>query len=120
MLDAINGLPENVVAISGIGRVTGDDYEAVLRPAVNRALARHGRIRVLYRLGSDFAGFTAATLWDDAAVGFRNRRAIERIAVVTDLPWVADEVKWFGIPVACPVRVFDADDLDRAKAWVCD
>jgi hypothetical protein len=108
-----------VVAISGIGNLTGDDYQAVLRPAVNRALARRGRIRVLYRLGSDFTGFTAATLWDDAAVGFRNRRAIERIAIVRDIPWVANEVKWFGISVAGPIRVFDDDDFERAKAWVC-
>lgn len=118
MLQTMEGLPENVIAVSASGRVTGDDYEAVLVPAVERARARHARIRFLYRIGSEFDGFTAAALWDDATVGLRNRKSVERIAVVTDLPWVADAVKMFGIPVACPVRVFRDADLAQAKAWV--
>jgi len=119
MLQRLEGLPENVVAVSASGRVTGHDYEVVLIPAVRRARARSERIRFLYRIGSEFAGFTAAALWDDATVGLRNREAVERIAVVTDLPWVADAVKVFGIPVACPVKVFGDADLAQAKAWVC-
>ncbi len=118
MLQQMEGLPENVVAVSASGRVTGDDYESVLLPAVERARARNERIRFLYRVGTGFVGFTAAALWDDATVGLRNRKSVERIAVVTDFSWVANAVKVFGIPVACPVKVFRNSDLAAAKAWV--
>ena len=69
MLQAMEGLPENVIAVSASGRVTGSDDAAVLVPAVERARARHRRIRFLYRIGAGFDGFTAAALWDDATVG---------------------------------------------------
>lgn len=118
MLEVIVGFPENVVAISAKGKVTGKDYESVLIPAVEKALAHHERIRFLYRVGSEFAGFTAAALWDDAVVGLRNRKAFERVAVVTDLHWLADAVKALGFLVSCPVKVFGDNELDHAKAWV--
>lgn len=116
MLDEMEGLPENVVAMSASGRVTGDDYDAVLMPAVKRALARHERIRFLYRLGSEFAGF--ATLWGDSTIALSDRRAAERIAVVTDSPWIADAVKEFGFLAPCPVKVFADSELALAKVWV--
>ncbi|MGA7990702.1 MAG: STAS/SEC14 domain-containing protein [Thermoanaerobaculia bacterium] len=111
-------LPENVVAISASGRVTGEDYTAVLVPAVEKALARRERIRFLYLLGPAFEGFTASALWDDAAVGFGHRKAFERIAVVTDVPWVADAMTLFAFLAPCPVRVFGTTDLTEAKTWV--
>ncbi len=118
MLEVIVGFPEDVVAISAKGKVTGKDYESVLIPAVEKALAHHERIRFLYRVGSEFDGFTAAALWDDAVVGLRNRKAFERVAFVTDLQWLADAVKGLGFLVPCPVKVFGDNELDHAKAWI--
>ncbi len=118
MLEVIAGVPENVVAISAKGKVTGRDYESVLIPAVEKALTQHEKIRFLYRIGSEFAGFTAAALWDDAVVGLRNRKAFERVAIVTDSHWVADAVKVLGFLVSCPVRVFGDHEFDDATAWV--
>lgn len=118
MLQVLAGLPENVVAISASGKVTGKDYESVLIPAVENALTHHERIRFLYRLGSEFTGFTAAALWDDAVVGLKNRKAFERVAIVTEVPWVAEAVKVLGVLVPCPVKVFGNDEADQAKDWV--
>ena len=41
------------------------------------------------KLGPDFLGFTAAAMWDDAKIGLAHWNAWERVAVVTDVPWVA-------------------------------
>ena len=114
----IPGLPDNVVAVAAHGTVAGDDYETVLIPALDRGLKTHEKVRLLYHLGSDFTGFTAAALWDDTKVGIRHLTAFEKIAVVTDVSWIVDAVKVFGFFIPCPVKVFGNDRLDDAKAWI--
>lgn len=118
MMHNIQGLPDNVVGVAACGKVTGEDYETVLIPAVKRGLETHERLRVLYHLGSDFTGFTVAAFWDDARVGIRHLTAFEKIAVVTDVTWVIEAVKVFGFFIPCPVKVFGNDRLADAKAWV--
>ncbi|MGT2434138.1 STAS/SEC14 domain-containing protein (plasmid) [Cupriavidus basilensis] len=54
MIEIIEGFPGNVVAVSATGEVTRDDYEKVLIPAVEAALARREKIRIYYELGSRF------------------------------------------------------------------
>jgi hypothetical protein len=103
MMHDIQGLPDNVVGVAAHGNVTGEDYETVLIPAVERSLETHEKLRVLYHLGSDFTGFLTA---------------FEKIAVVTDLTWVSEAVKVFGFFIPCPVKVFGNDRLGDAKAWV--
>lgn len=118
MMHKIEGLPDHVVAIAAQGKVTGEDYEQVLIPAVETALEKHKRIRFLYHLGAGFTGFTAAALWDDARVGIRHLTAFEKVAVVTDVGWIVEAVKVFAILIPCPTRVFDNLQLGEAKAWI--
>lgn len=51
MIELISGLPDEVVGFEGVGEVTSDDYKGTLIPAVEAALAAHGKIRLLYVLG---------------------------------------------------------------------
>jgi SpoIIAA-like len=51
MIEFIGGFPENVIAIRAKDRVTRQDYESVLIPALNDALKRHGKIRLYYEFG---------------------------------------------------------------------
>jgi hypothetical protein len=68
----IDDLRDGVVGIEAHGKVTGEDYETVLIPVVERALQAHRKIRFLYRIAPDFTGFTGTALWDDARLGMRH------------------------------------------------
>ena len=118
MLELIHGMPDNVVAVNARGKVTGDDYENVLIPLIEGKLRTFDRIRVLYVLGSYFDSFTAEAMWDDTKIGLRHITAYERIAVVTDVNWVAGAVKFFSFMIPCPVMVFTSDNLHQAKEWI--
>jgi hypothetical protein len=118
MIEIISDMPENVVAVSAKGKVTGQDYDKVLIPALEEKLKGHKKIRLLYHLGEDFSGFTAEAMWDDTKVGIRHLTAFEKIAVVSDVEWIAGAVKVFAFIIPCPVRIFGNEGLAEAKTWV--
>jgi hypothetical protein len=120
MIEIIEGMPENVVAVRAIGKVTGEDYDNVLIPAIEDKLKKHKKIRVLYQLGSDFSGFTAEAMWDDAKVGIRHITGFEKIAIVSDVGWIVGAVKVFAFIIPCPVKIFSNEKLSDAKAWVSE
>ena len=76
MIEIIPDMPDEVVAVSAKGTVTGEDYDNVLVPAIEERLKRHHKIRMLYQLGPEFSSFTAVAMWDDARVGIRHLRCV--------------------------------------------
>ena len=120
MVEPIKGLPDNVIAYEAKGKVTGADYETVLIPAVEQKLKEHDKVRLLYYLGNEFSGFEAQALWDDAKVGLRHITAWERIALVTDIGWIATATRAWGAVMPGAVRVFPNSELSDAKAWVSE
>lgn len=120
MLQLIPDLPEHVLGVSAHGEVTGDDYESILVPAIEARAASHHRLRLLYVLGPDFTGYTGAAAWEDAKVGMRHFTSFDRIAVVTDVDWVARMVRAFGFVLPGDVRVFACAAAAEAQSWICE
>ena len=120
MLELIQEMPENVVAIRASGKVTGEDYDNVFIPAVEEKLKVLEKIRILYHLDEDLSGFTAGAMWDDAKVGIRHLSAFEKMAFVTDAKWIVGAVKVFALVIPCPVKIFSNDQLSDAKVWVSE
>ena len=118
MIEEIPDLPDNVLGLEAKGEVRGEDYEQVIIPAVHRLLESKGKIRLLYVLGAEFDGFTAAALWDDARVGMEHPFTWERIAAVTDQDAYRRLFKAVGFLFPAKVRVFGLAELDDAKAWI--
>lgn len=118
MIETLSGFPDNVVACAATGRVTGQDYERVLIPAVERALATHDKIRCYYELGAEFAGMDAGAAWHDFTVSVEHLARWERIAVVTDVAWIAHAVNAFGFLMPGAVRVFPTAAREEARRWV--
>jgi hypothetical protein len=114
----LEGLPDNVLGAEASGKVTDEDYENVLVPAARKKLEAHGQIRFLYVLGGDFDRWTMGAMWEDAKLGFADRHAWEKVAVVSDKDWLKHTVRAFGWMIPGDVRVFDLDEMDDAKAWV--
>ena len=120
MIKLVPGLPDNVVGISAHGQVTGEDYEKVLIPAVERALQRHDKIRVYYEIDSDFTGFDIGAMLADIRIGAGRLLHWERIAIVTDVTWIHNAVQLFSFMIPAQTRTFETADSEAAKAWIVD
>ena len=120
MLEPIQVTRDDVLGFKAIGRVTGEDYEKILVPAMEEAIKAHGKIRFLYEFGPEFESFNPRALWDDAKVGFRHLRDFERIAVVSDIEWITHGVKLFEFAIPYPVRVFPTAEREAALAWIAE
>src|SRR5260221_7386142 len=76
--------PDNaVIGIVAKGRVTKEECDSVLRPALEASLKRDAKSRLYYEIGCRFPGAG----WADLEVGLDRLPQWERIAVVTDTAW---------------------------------
>lgn len=106
-----------MVALKAIGKVTASDYEDILQPALNDAIASDGKIRLVYELGPEFEGYTSGAAWEDVKLGVRDRSGWERCAVVTDHAVIGDAMRAFGVLMPGSFKVFPVRDLDKALEW---
>lgn len=118
MIELLPNLPDQVIGITASGEVSAADYETILVPAIDAALKKHGRIRMIYHVGPKFTGFSTGAMWDDLKIGIAHFRGWEKIAVVTDLHWLASGARMFAFAMPCPVKVFANDALPEAEAWI--
>ena len=52
MIEQLGDAPTGVIAFKAVGKVEAHDYESVLRPAIEAAVAEGGKIRIVFELGS--------------------------------------------------------------------
>jgi hypothetical protein len=118
MLKEMTNLPLGLVGVSAEGRVTGEDYEKVLTPALERARQSGKRIRFLYQWGSDFSEITPGAAMDDFRIGMKYLRLFERCAIVTDVDWILRATRFMAHLIPCPVKTFKNSELADAKEWL--
>jgi len=118
MFEIMGGLPAGVVGVRAVGKVTGEDYERILDPAVEAALKATGSIRILFELGPDFTEYTPDAMLHDSEEYAHTWRHCERMAVVTDVGWVRSAVGLFRHAMPDSMKLYSMAELDAAKAWV--
>ena len=120
VLTRIPGLPVTVVGVEAREKVTAEDYERFLIPAVEAAAAAssNGKVRVLYVLGPEFPDFTAGAVWADTKLAFGPPRRWERIAVVSDAVWLRRAIGVVGWAIPGEVRVYGSGQRSDARVWV--
>jgi len=118
MIKALEGFPTYVLAFACHGHVTKQDYEAVLIPAVERALEHKKKIRLYYEIAADFAGIDSGAVLEDAWVGLSHLFRWERFAVVTDVEWIRNTMKLFGFLAPWEMKVFSSAEVEKARAWI--
>src|SRR5689334_25367963 len=114
MLELIDGLPGNIVGIAVSGRLTKQDYEDLLVPAMQKSLRRHEKIRLYYELNSRFPG----AAWDELDLGLEHASRCERVAIVTDIGWVRLTVKALRFLIPSEIRVFTTLEVDEGRDWI--
>ena len=117
MIRLLRDMPAGVLGLEAVDDVEEDDYEDVVVPAVEAAIAEHGKVRLVYVLGPEFDEYEGEAVWEDLKLGARNPTAFERIAVVTDARWVGPAIKVFSVLWPGQARAFPLEELESAKQW---
>ena len=94
MLTEIPGLPPNVIGFEVSGKLETEDYRDKLVPALERAVGT-GEVRIVIVMPR-FEGMSPGAFWQDLKMGVEHWRAWKRIALVTDVTWMAYVTDWFG------------------------
>jgi hypothetical protein len=116
MIKELDDMPEGVVGFEASGMVHADDYRDVVLPALERA-GEKGDIRFLLVI-PDFKGMTGAAVGQDLKTGFHHFKQWKKVALVTDVSWMAHLTSLFGWMSPGQTRVFAMDERDAALAWV--
>jgi hypothetical protein len=118
MIEQLADFPDNVAAFRCTGRVTKDDYNRVLVPAVLRKLRTHDKVRVYYEIGEDFSGFDPAAMWEDFKVGVEHLTRWDKVAVVTDVDWIGNAVRFFSFLMPATIKLFSRAEAAPARTWI--
>ena len=117
MIRILRGMPAGVVGLEAVDDVEEEDYQDVIVPAVEAAIAEHGKVRLVYVLGPEFDEYEGEAVWEDLKLGARHPASFERIAIVTDARWAAPAIKIFSVLWPGQARAFPLSELEAAKQW---
>jgi hypothetical protein len=120
MIRLLHDMPAGVIGFEAVDDVEKEDYDHVIRPAVEGAIREHGKVRLVYVLGHDFDEYEDEAVWEDLKLGVRHPVSFERIAVVTDARWVAPAVKVFSVLWPGQAKAFPLAELEAAKSWAAE
>jgi hypothetical protein len=118
MIETIPNLPTPLVGVRVTAKVTAEDYETVLIPAIEAAIKEHGSVRLLYVLECGMKDFSAGAMWDDAKLGISHLQDFERVAIVTDDHLVRATLRAFHFAMPKIFEIFHAGEDDAAIEWL--
>jgi hypothetical protein len=59
-------------------------------------------------------------MWDDVMLGMRHISGWDRVALVTDVPWLRTTAKATRFLVPADFRLFALAELEQAASWIAD
>ena len=110
-----SGIPDTL-AFKLSGKLHDEDYK-FFAPAVEAAVQRHGKVRLLAKF-EDFHGWDLKALWDDIKFATEYCHKVERIAMVGDTKWEEWMAKVCKPFTMAKVRYFDHRQIDAAWEWL--
>src|SRR5688572_28503165 len=120
MIRLLGDMPPGVLGLEAVDDVEKEDYKNVIAPAVEAAIAQHGKIRLVYVLGHEFDEYEGDAIWDDIKLGARHPASFERMAIVTDARWAGPATKVFSVLLPGRARAFPLAELEAAKRWASE
>jgi hypothetical protein len=118
VIEVLKGFPDNVVAFAFHERVTKADYETMLIPEIEKALEQHEKVQIYYEFAPDFVGVDLGAAWEDARLGITHFLQWGRIAVVADVEWIKQTMRFFGFLTPTKMRTFPTAEVDQARDWI--
>ncbi|HYI18201.1 MAG TPA: STAS/SEC14 domain-containing protein, partial [Solirubrobacteraceae bacterium] len=71
MIRLLSDMPPGVLGLEAVDDIEKEDYENVFVPAVEAAIAEHGKVRLVYVLGHEFDEYEPEAVWEDVKLGVR-------------------------------------------------
>jgi len=99
-------------------KVTAEDYEEILIPAIKKQLKITPKLKVLYHVDQDFDSYEFQAMVDDAKAGMEFFSNWEKIAVVSDIDWLVNSVKLFSFMLPGEIKTFSNKEIEKAKEWL--
>lgn len=120
MIEIMNDLPENVVGFHATGKVTKDDYEKVLMPAVDAQSKMFTKINFLLWVDTDVSNYTFGAWVDDALVGVKHFTHWHKVAIVSHYDVIKKITNVLGHLVPGTYKGFQNSQIEAAKTWVAE
>lgn len=120
MIEVITDLPENVVGFHAIGKVTKDDYEKILIPAVDTQSKKFDKINFLLLLDTNVSNYTFGAWVDDALIGLKHLTHWHKVAIVSHSDFIKKFTNIFGHLVPGTYKGFLEAEIETAKKWVAN
>lgn len=118
MIEILTGMPANVIGVHVTGKLTAEDYEQVLIPALEKQLEAGDGLRVVIRFGGDDdLRLTPGAIWDDFKLGLGQARNWKRLAIVSDSEALAKAMHLIGWMFPGEAKTFTEAELESAKSW---
>ena len=119
MIELLADMPKGVTGVRVSGRLGGGELREV-KPTIEDML-KTDEIRIVEVIAPDYEGFGPGGLFEDLKLGFSTvwpqHAAFKRIAVVSDKAWVAHTLHAVAWLIPGEFKVFQLDELDKAKEW---
>ena len=118
MIEIEHAGEHGIIEIRVTPPVTDRDYTETLLPAIDDAIIRGERVRLLAVIEAGFSDFTLGALLQDVRTGFKHWSAFDRAAVVTDNAALKTAIGAFSVFLPCPVACFGTGELEAARRWL--
>jgi hypothetical protein len=120
VIEPLEDLPAGVIGFRAIGIVDAADYRDRLVPAIEAALAEHGKVNCVVVLGDEFDHLSIGAAWEDAKLVGLPLSSWGRAAIVTNHEVHEGLATAFGGLVPGGFRLFPLDEERAAIDWVAE
>jgi hypothetical protein len=121
MTELIPDMPPGTLGFRITDTLSKQDYVDTLMPPLYKAVEAGEHLRVLYAIGPDLHVEPSAG-WADLKMGaplaVKHRDLWERVAVVTDIPWLRRSFELLSWMIPGEVKLFHEVDIEEAKTWL--
>ena len=112
------GREGNAVRFRLAGRISDEDYETVLIPAVNDILKEHEKVNALIEFSEEYEKYELGAMWEDTKFGMRHRNDFGRAAIVGAPRWIRWGANIGDKLMDAELKTFPPEQADKAWSWV--
>ncbi|QSX38729.1 SpoIIAA family protein [Shewanella sedimentimangrovi] len=99
-------------------RVTGEDFEQVLLPAIDAKLKDHASIELLFDIEDSCQGFSLTSVWMDALLALFHAGDVSRVAILVDRPGLKLLAQAQALFMPWPVAIYPRHRKGDARKWL--
>ncbi len=118
MIQIMEDVPTNVVGLRALGKVTEEDYQQNVLPALEKASKEFGEINLLMVFETDLSNFTYGAWMQDAKASLKHFAKWNKIAIVSDQKIAEGAAPVFNFISPAEAKGFSLSDIEIAKVWV--